>query len=366
MNVSGRTHRRILVARPDRIGDVVLSTPVFHTLKAFFPDSFVGALVSTYTAPLLTGNPYVDAIITDDPEKENFWKKLTEIRKYRFDTALLLLPKERLAYLLFLAGIPYRLGVGHILYEVITFTRGVSRKRYNPLKHESDYMLDLVRRILPNGRIDPGKIWMRPEVFLNDEEKRLAQNFMEQKGIDMDRPVVGIHPGSGHSSPNWEPGRYSELANKLAGAGLQVLVTGSAQERKMEEIFSKTADNRIKTSFGELSLRELASVISQTSLLVSSSTGPMHIASAVGTATVSMFCPLTNCSPELWGPIGNVSRVILPPKGFCQEKCPGNPHVCTFGSGASGITVKEVFESVIQVINRPEAVGSGNTGRFLC
>jgi len=63
------------VVRPDRVGDVVLSTPIYHTLKASFPNSFIGALVSPYTSPLLEQNPYIDAVITDEPTKDDFRMK---------------------------------------------------------------------------------------------------------------------------------------------------------------------------------------------------------------------------------------------------------------------------------------------------
>lgn len=353
MNLLGRNHNRILVARPDRVGDVVLSTPVYHTLKDSFQDSFVAALVSSYTSPILKRNPFVDAVITYDPINENFREKVREIRKFKFDTALLLLPTERLAYMLFLSGIPYRVGVGHILYEVITVMRGVSRKKYIPLRHESDYMLDLARKI------GAKKIWTKPEIFLSEEEKESARQFLDKKGYDLDRPIVGIHPGSGHSSPNWRPERYSELSTMLVKNGVQVLVTGSSGEKDLEKFFLEILDKNLKSSFGELSLRELIAVISQMSLFVSSSTGPMHIAAAVGTPTVSMFCPLTACSPKLWGPVGNASRVILPLDNFCQTKCPGDPHVCTFGDGVYGITVKEVYDAVIQTMDKPE-IGYSN------
>jgi ADP-heptose:LPS heptosyltransferase len=352
LNLFGSKHDRVLVVRPDRIGDVVLSTPVYHTLKDSFQNSFVAALVSPYTSALLEGNPYIDSVITYDPAKENFWEKVKEIRKFKFDTALLLLPTKSLAYRLFLAGIPYRVGVGHILYEVITFMHGVSRKKYIPLRHESDYMLDLARKI------GAKKTWTKPEVFLSENEKDTARQFLEQKGFDVDRPVAGIHPGSGHSSPNWRPEAYSELSNMLVKNDVQVLVTGAGHEKDLERFFSESSGRNLKTTFGELSLRELVAVISQMSLFVSSSTGPMHIASAVGTPTVSMFCPLTACSPKLWGPIGNVSKVILPPDNFCQAKCPGDPHVCTYGDGSNGITAREVFDAVMQMIGNSRMVRS--------
>ncbi len=346
-----RIHKRILVVRPDRIGDVVLSTPVYHTLKQSFPDVFVGALVSPATSPLLQGNPFIDTILTDDPRDEkcgesNFFMKVREIRSHKFDTALLLMPTKRLAYMLFLAGIPYRVGVGHILYEVLTFMRGVSRRKYNPLRHESEYMLDLARRI------GAREIWKKPEIFLGREEIRSARGYLERKGFAPEDRIIGVHPGSGRSAPNWSVERYAEFVAGLAREGAKVLLTGDRGEKIMEGILNPVGMPNVKTAFGELSLRELAAVISQMDLLVSSSTGPMHIAAALEIPTLSLFCPLTACSPLLWGPVGNASTVVSPDESFCRTKCPGNPHVCTFGSADEGITVKMLLENEKQSVHR--------------
>jgi ADP-heptose:LPS heptosyltransferase len=333
-----KSQRRILVVRPDRIGDVVLSTPIYHTLKKSFPGSFLGALVSPATRPLLASNPIIDVILTDGPvergsDGDNFLGKAREIRSYKFDTALLLMPTKRLAYMLFLAGIPRRVGVGHILYEIITLMRGVSRRKYDPLRHESDYMLDLARKI---GATD---IWTTPEIFLTQEEKDIAREYLKEKGFTADRKIVGIHPGSGRSAPNWEVERYVELAEKISLSGDQVLITGAETEKQHENFFVAVHAPGIKTSIGELSLREMAGVISQLGMFISGSTGPMHIAAALGTPTLSMFCPLTACSPKLWGPVGNSAMVVTPDDNFCLTKCPGDPHICTFGRGDDGITV---------------------------
>jgi lipopolysaccharide heptosyltransferase II len=346
---------RILVVRPDRVGDVVLSTPVFHTLKKSFENCFVGALVSSYTRPLLERNPNVDVIITDDPREEgpddDFREKIKEIRSQKFDVALLLMPTKRLAYMLFLAGIPYRVGVGHILYEVLTMMYGVSRYKYNPLRHESEYMLDMVSKIGARER------WTKPEIFLSEEEVHDARKYLEEKGFDAAQSVVCIHPGSGHSSPNWEAGRYAELAARLLSTGRQVLVTGSEGEKEFEQDFAGLGAG-LRSSFGELSLREFAAVVANMGVFISSSTGPMHIAAAVGTPTVSMFCPLTACSPKLWGPLGNSSKLILPPDGFCQVRCPGDPHICRFEAGGDGISVESVFVAAKELLQDSE-------GRYL-
>jgi len=79
----------------------------------------------------------------------------------------------------------------------------------------------------------------------------------------------------------------------------------------------------------------------------------MHLAAALGVPTVSLFCPLTACSPRLWGPLGNEAVTLLPPDDYCRTRCPGDPHVCTLHGGVDPAAVVEAVGRVLQ--HPPEA-----------
>ena len=115
---------RILIARIDRIGDVVLSTPVPREIKKAHPNSFLAVLIKNYTKDVYINNPHVDQIILYDGESENeqrsFWQLVGEIKKIGFTHAFMLLPNERLNWILFFSGIPNRIGVGHKLYQFLS------------------------------------------------------------------------------------------------------------------------------------------------------------------------------------------------------------------------------------------------------
>jgi heptosyltransferase-2 len=329
--------RRILIVRTDRIGDVVLTTPLIRALRRSFPDVYLAALVRPYTRDVLLHNPHLNDLLVDDPDHDHagragFWKQVRTLRSHQFDTALLLLPTERLAWMLFLAGIRRRVGVGTRLYQVLTFMRSVSRHKYVPLRHEADYCLDLGRAI---GAADDG---LRAEVFVTEEERRRAWVILEQRGVtagpEGKMRLIGVHPGHGHSAPNWHPERYAELAAGLLGEpDVRVVLTGGEGDRRLVEPFRSLDPSRVVDLVGTLNVRELVGVISRLDVLVSASTGPMHIAAGLGIPTVSLFCPLTACSPKLWGPLGNTSEVILPPEGYCHTRCPGDPHICDLEGG---------------------------------
>jgi heptosyltransferase-2 len=352
-------HSRILVVRTDRVGDVILATPLIRALRMTFPLAHLAALVRPYTRDVLLHNPHLNEILVDDPGgahagRGGFWHQVRSLRAKRFDTALLLLPTERMAWMLFLAGIRTRIGVGTKLYEVLTCMRTVSRNKYIPLRHEADYCMDLGRAI--GVSTDD----LRTEVFLTDSERRTAGARLRQAGAATGGPLIGIHPGSGKSAPNWRVERYAQLARTLLDRhpDATVVLTGSEAERSFSPALSAAGSRRIVDLVGLLTLRDLMGVISRYSLLVSASTGPMHVAAALRIPTVSLFCPLTACSPRLWGPLGNRSEVVLPPEGYCQHRCPGDPHICQF---EDGILVSEAAAAVERILKSRQSDQTGVT-----
>lgn len=124
--------KRILIVRTDRVGDVVMITPVIRELRRKFPDSFIAALTNPNSADVLTGNPHLNETITDDMSRQSFFSVVSRLRSLKFTDGLLVMPTERAAYQMFLGGVKNRIGVGRKLYEVITMMKSVSRNKYIP------------------------------------------------------------------------------------------------------------------------------------------------------------------------------------------------------------------------------------------
>lgn len=328
----------------DRLGDVVLATPLFRALRQTFPNAFIGAMVQPHTRDVLLHNPHLDEIIVDDfngvdKGREGFWRQVKKVRQRKFDTALLLLPTERAAWMLFFAGIPLRVGVGVKFYGVLTFMRGVSRHNYIPLRHEADYCMDLGRKIGVQSND------LSTEVFLTDEERLSGKQILYDAGVEEGDTVIGFHVGSGNSAPNWAPERYGELAEYIAARtpeNVKIVYTDGTNQVPLP------TGKRIIDFPSKLTLRELISVLGNLAFLFSSTTGPMHIAAGLKIPTISIFSPLSACSPTLWGPQGNDSRIILPPEGFCQIRCAGDPKRCRLEE----LTVEQAATVVLDAIGK--------------
>lgn len=327
--------KRILISRPDRIGDVVLSTAIPREIKKQFPDSFVAILLRSYTKDIYLNNPNVDEIIVFDPDDDDFsfcnWVK--KIKSYDFTHALMLLPNEKINYLFFFSGIRTRVGVGHKLYQFLTFTKYVNRKKYIPLRHEADYCMDLARKI----GIETD--YITPEIHLKKEEIKLVEERRKHLS-ENGKLLIGVHTSSGNSAPNIQLSEYKKLIGKLlTNKKYKVVVTDNDPDPILLKIENAEFPNIKK------SLRESIINLSTLDILISASTGPMHIAAALDIKTISLFCPLTACSPKLWGPLGNESVILVPDDEYCRKVCPGDPKKCDF-SGNGGIDAEKIFNTI--------------------
>ena len=330
------SNSRILVVRPDRIGDVVLSTPLPREIKKAYSQSYIAVLLRKYTEAVYLNNPNIDEIIIYD-ESESSVSLIGRLRKYKFDYSLTLIPTEKLNWVLFFTGIRTRIGVGHKFYQFLSNTKSVYRNKYIPLRHEADYCLDELRKLgIETQDLDS-------EIHLRREEQ-IEATEMKNKLCPNGEMLIGINSTSGNSAPNMPLTEYVDLANKLNKiAKVKIAVTDLSVPREL-----KNLDNVIFSNEGN-TLRQSIINFSTLDLLISSSTGPMHIAAGLGVPTLSLFCPLPACSPELWSPTGNNAEIILPEKDYCENQCPGDPKVCTFQE-KGGIDAEVVFERAKEML----------------
>ncbi len=332
--------KRILIVRTDRVGDVVMITPMIRELRKAFPDSFIATLTNPNTRDVLLNNPHLDAIITDDMKDESFDDVANEIKKYYFTDGLLVMPAKRAAYQMFAAGIKNRIGVGRKLYEVITFMKSVSRNKYIPLRHEADYCMDLARAIGVKTEN------LTPEIFLTDQEKESGNTILKDLNVTEKDFRIIVHTGSGKSSQNWSEEKYLKLITGIHSKHKEAKIILTAKEmsgsfrqsiKDLKEHRIVFADEPVKV------LRDLIGIIANTDLLIASSTGPLHIASALGIKTIGLYCHRRmNCAKH-WGALGDKAINLEVSKEYCDSQCSEDKERCEF---ENGISVEEVIDSI--------------------
>ncbi|HNW39034.1 MAG TPA: lipopolysaccharide heptosyltransferase II [Candidatus Omnitrophota bacterium] len=298
--------KRILVSRTDRLGDVLLSTPVIKALRREFPQSYISMLVSPYTKEVLEGNPDLDEIITLD--KNQGWlagfKFADFLRKKKFDLAIVLHPTTRVHLLIFLARIPKRLGydrkLGFLLTDRLKHAKQLGEK------HESEYALDLVRYL----GIDPiDKNLCMP---IRTESEKWVEDLFSRAEIKPQDKLLVIHPAASCPSRIWPGERFAEVADCLARQyGFKVIIVSSPGDVQKAKAVAGNMHVPVLNLAGETNISQLASLLRRSHLFISTDSGPMHVATTFGVPVITIFGRnQAGLSPQRWGPLGEKKRIL--------------------------------------------------------
>lgn len=328
---------KILLVRPDGLGDQILCLPVASALRRLKPETRLVFLSSEAAAPALEHHPDLDEILTVNG-RESFGELVSLFRR-GFDAAVFLKPFRRLMLAAVIARVPLRVATGFRWYSVLA-NRRVYEHRRDFSKHESEYNLGLLRGLgLEPGRPKP------PSLVLTDAERQGARLRLE--GLPATRVV--LHPG-GLTTRHWKGGHYWDLARRLAQEGIGVILTGTASEgqRFLAGFPDPDLGPDTLNLMGQLTVRELMGVIGASHAVVSGATGPAHIAAGLDVPTVSLFDPRRMSLPVRWRPLG--TGVVLRPDVPTCEKC--IYEACPYWDCLDRITVEQVTARVRDVVVR--------------
>ena len=308
-NPSSDSRKRFLLIRTDRVGDTILTFPAVTALRNNYPEAFISFLAQPYTVPLIEQYTGIDLLLSYEPEgRHRGWKgvlKLShQLRELNFDAAILFYPRPELAFALLKAKIPLRIGTGYRWYSFL-LNRRIYEHRKDCRKHESEYNLSLLESLMPDKITQPHyefKQWT-PEPWWDDFQTELKS-----------KDYVILHSGCGASAPNLNEEQYKLIIRLLLEkTDWTVLLTGvSGEENVVNTLAADFTEERVKKTVGRFSLAELFTVIRNASLLITSSTGPLHLANAAGTPLLGFFCPAKPHTPTRWGPYDQQQWVVTP------------------------------------------------------
>ncbi len=290
--------RSVLVIRPDRLGDVVLSTPVYASLKNSFPQVEVTALVDLAYQNLLANDPNVDRVLPFN--KRNPFPLIKNLISARFDLAITLNKKfsATAAALAFFSGARwranYKTNEGAWLYDVqISPSEGV--------QHETQNNLDLIRTL---GAKD---IQKAPKIFFSSEEKQKTQAFLEANRKRHELPLVLVKPGTRVPAWGWKLEKFRTVCERLMESGRAevFIICGPGEQEMVDSLFDGLALKPFVLP--PLSLKELSGLIAKSDLLFCNHTGIMHLASALQTPLAAIF---KHGQIERWGPCNTRSIIF--------------------------------------------------------
>jgi heptosyltransferase-3 len=316
-----------LVSRTDAIGDVVLTLPVAGWLKQQYPGCRVVLIGRAYTAAVAAVCPWVDEFLNADelgqlPEKE----QVTQLQSQAAIAIIHVFPNKRLARLAKLARIPTRIGTRNRLFHWLTCNRLVAlSRRHSPLHEALNLQL-----LAPLGYHEPLALGAVAALVRLQAAVPLREAF--QQLLAARRPGqlnVILHPRSRGSAREWGLAHFSQLARLLHAAGHRVFISGTAAEGKeLAEWLIQNAAFITADITGQLALPEFIAFIAAADGLVAGSTGPMHLAAALGRHALGLYPPIKPMHPGRWGPLGPHAEYLVFDRPDCQN-CRSQPAACT-------------------------------------
>jgi ADP-heptose:LPS heptosyltransferase len=343
-----RATRRVLLLRLERIGDLLMVLDSIHDARADWPDAQIDLAVGSWNEPIARLIPGVSNVLAADAPwlargGAASWPRLIATarrwRARRYDLVVNFEPDIRSNFLAWLTRAPARVGYGTggggaFLTEALA---------YEPSHHVAANARTLVAYAA--GRMHEPHDARTGSAALTPPADAIAR--ATEMIADAARPLVGVHASGGRLSKQWHLERFAAVARRLAAdRGATIVLTGSPADRPMvDEVASALGGVRVIRSDGALDLPSLASLLGQLDVLITSDTGPMHLAAAMGTPVVALFGP---SDPKRYGPRAAVERVVridLPcsPCGQVRlppERCRGHVPDCMDGIGVDLVVAR--------------------------
>jgi ADP-heptose:LPS heptosyltransferase len=295
----------ILVVRQDRLGDAINAIPALTAIRHSQPEARVSFMVAPALTGLFAGQPYLDRVV---PWEDGLGRLTTTLRRGRYDVLLMLHPSKLLAWSALGAGIRQKTGLGFRPYYLLTGFQPALLDQPEQM-HEALMNLRVAAAAgLCHEQLTP------PRIYLEDGDRRAAEAFLSQNKAQ--EPIL-VFPANRGSAPNWPPGKYRQLIERLVGLGLQVVAVSAPGEE--EALAESVQGTRAIVWPPNPNLRELAGLISLSRAVIASSTGGLHLAAAVGVRTIGLFCPHPPFHPRRWGPTGDEHRSLAPADDSCGE-----------------------------------------------
>jgi heptosyltransferase-2 len=323
----GREIRRVLVRSTNWVGDALMTEPALDALSKNFPAASLTVLARPWVAAVFRHHPAVNELLEYDPAGPDrgpggFLRTARKIRASRFDLAVLFQYAFGAGLMVWLAGVPERLGHATDGRRLL-LTRPVALRPEDRQRHVVDLYLELLRRAgLEAGRSDP-------VFYLGAEAERVAEEKLAGRGL-AGSFLLGLAPGAAFgSAKRWSAERFAAAADRiLEKTGGAALIFGGDSEAVVSRAVREGMKAPAWDLAGGTSLTEAGALIQRCGLFLTNDSGLMHVAGAVGTPLVAVF---GSTDAATTGPAASRARVVQSPVDCApclKRRCPLPSHRC--------------------------------------
>ncbi len=302
---------KVLIVKLSALGDVVQSLPVAMAIRRQQPQAQIDWLVERPSAGLLKGHPALNRVLVS-PRHElaeadglplNPLSRFgRELRAVRYDAVVDLQGLMKSAICVALSRAERKIGWRGGKESIAAWAYNQRLAPFDPDRHALERYLDMLE---PLGLERPAQV----EFGLSPSPEELARASSLLAGLQGEGPLVVLHPVAKWDSKLWPLAHWVELAKLLGGKGYRLAVTGSNEDRDVGQFIALRAglEGRLIDLTGRTGLKELAALITLASAVVSTDTGVMHLAAAMGAPVAALFGPT---APWRTGPFGAGHRIL--------------------------------------------------------
>ena len=353
--------RSILIVKLSAIGDVVHTLPLLEVLRKNLPDARIDWLIEEEASEIIKGHAALNRVIVS---RRKLWQKnfvgsgrrpailkeiisfLKELRSEHYDLVIDI-------HGLFKSGLLTGLARGRRKIGFTWAREGSTLFLSEPPFFEDQYRQHAIERYLKTVNILGCDVasW-NGRIPVDDSHRKTMDRLFRKNDLNGKR-IAAINPMAKWDTKLWEPDRFSRLADRiLEELGMRVLFTGSKHDQPIiQEICSGMRNEGAVNLAGQIGLKELASLYTRCDVLITTDTGPMHIAAAMNCPVIALFGPT---APWRTGPYGNGHKVIREDLGCspCFKK------TCSHKTCMKGITVGRVFYALMKQLDHkaPEKI----------
>jgi heptosyltransferase-2 len=284
---------KILVRAPNWIGDAVMAIPALEAIRCTRAGDEICLLARPVVADLFSEQPFAGRILQYDfCGSHRGWfgreKLVAELRKEKFDVAVLLQNAFEAAWLAWRAGIPERIGYARDARSpLLTKAIRVPQEGEIP-KHESHYYLELLHR---SGWTEASPAIPPIRLSVSDAARTASESALRSAGARENAWRCAIAPGASYGAAKcWPPERFALLADRLISeCGADVIFFGTPGEKEIAARIRSNMKSRAISLVGETSMRDLAALFASCSAFIGNDSGAMHVAAAAGLPVIGIF-----------------------------------------------------------------------------
>lgn len=327
----------IIISRTDSIGDMILALPAAKILKDRFPGIKVAFMGRQYVRAVVEACIYADAFIDveDFLSKEIFIDNKAPQAIVHLNTNKLNAQRASDIHILL------RTGVAGRLYHWHTCNRLVWMHRKNSSLHEAQLNLKLlsplgIKKIFSYEEITASYGLSKPEKLLPEYSSLISNNKYN----------IILHPKSQGNAREWPMQHFTALAEMLDTDRYNIFISGTANERKFIEPLFQKLGNKVTDLTGRINLGQFISFINHCDSVVTNSTGPLHLAAALGKDAIGIYPPLRPKHAGRWGPIGAKAKVFELSKN-CSD-CRNDKNNCACMNAIEPLSIKLFMDQLVK------------------